>query len=142
MSSYMARSEDFEKKWYIIDGEGKTVGRLSTKIARLLRGKEKPQFTPHADIGDFVIVVNADKVKFTGKKWEQKKYYWHTGYPGGIKSITANDLAKKKPEEILRKAVWGMLPKNKMQDKLISRLKLYTGTEHPHVSQQPENLEV
>lgn len=142
MSSYMARSEDFEKKWYIIDGEGKTVGRLSTKIARLLRGKEKPQFTPHADIGDFVIVVNADKVKFTGKKWEQKKYYWHTGYPGGIKSITANDLARKKPEEILRKAVWGMLPKNKMQDKLISRLKVYTGTEHPHVSQQPENLEV
>jgi len=142
MSSYMARSEDFEKKWYIIDGEGKTVGRLSTKIARLLRGKEKPQFTPHADIGDFVIVVNADKVKFTGKKWEQKKYYWHTGYPGGIKSITAGDLAKKKPEEILRKAVWGMLPKNKMQDKLISRLKVYTGTEHPHVSQQPENLEV
>lgn len=142
MSSYMARSEDFEKKWYIIDGEGKTVGRLSTKIARLLRGKEKPQFTPHADIGDFVIVVNADKVKFTGKKWEQKKYYWHTGYPGGIKSITAEDLAKKKPEEIVRKAVWGMLPKNKMQDKLISRLKVYTGTEHPHVSQQPENLEV
>ncbi|MCL4244974.1 MAG: 50S ribosomal protein L13 [Candidatus Dadabacteria bacterium] len=142
MSSYMARSEDFEKKWYVIDGEGKTVGRLSTKIARILRGKEKPQFTPHADIGDFVIVVNADKVKFTGKKWEQKKYYWHTGYPGGIKSITADDLMKKKPGEIIRKAVWGMLPKNKMQDKLISRLKVYTGTEHPHVSQQPENLEV
>ncbi|MGD9652486.1 MAG: 50S ribosomal protein L13, partial [Candidatus Dadabacteria bacterium] len=101
-----------------------------------------PQFTPHADIGDFVIVVNADKVKFTGKKWEQKKYYWHTGYPGGIKSITADDLMKKKPGEILRKAVWGMLPKNKMQDKLISRLKVYTGNEHPHVSQQPENLEV
>lgn len=142
MSSYMARSEDFEKKWYIIDGEGKTVGRISTKIAMILRGKDKPQFTPHADIGDFVIVVNADKVKFTGKKWEQKKYYWHTGYPGGIKSITADDLMKKKPGEIIRKAVWGMLPKNKMQDKLISRLKVYTGNEHPHVSQQPENLEV
>ncbi len=142
MSSYMARSEDFEKKWYIIDGEGKTVGRLSTKIAMILRGKDKPQFTPHADIGDFVIVVNADKVKFTGKKWEQKKYYWHTGYPGGIKSITADDLMKKKPGEIIRKAVWGMLPKNKMQDKLISRLKVYAGNEHPHVSQQPENLEV
>ncbi len=142
MSSYMARSEDFEKKWYIIDGEGKTVGRISTKIAMILRGKDKPQFTPHADIGDFVIVVNADKVKFTGKKWEQKKYYWHTGYPGGIKSITADDLMKKKPGEILRKAVWGMLPKNKMQDKLISRLKVYAGNEHPHVSQQPENLEV
>ncbi len=142
MSSYMARSEDFEKKWYIIDGEGKTVGRLSTKIAMILRGKDKPQFTPHADIGDFVIVVNADKVKFTGKKWEQKKYYWHTGYPGGIKSITADDLMKKKPGEIIRKAVWGMLPKNKMQDKLISRLKVYAGNDHPHVSQQPENLEV
>ena len=142
MSSYMARSEDFEKKWYVIDGEGKTVGRLSTRIATILRGKDKPQCTPHADIGDFVIVVNADKVKFTGKKWEQKKYYWHTGYPGGIKSITADDLMKKKPGEIIRKAVWGMLPKNKMQDKLISRLKVYTGTEHPHVSQQPENLEV
>ncbi|MCA9809303.1 MAG: 50S ribosomal protein L13 [Thermodesulfobacteriota bacterium] len=142
MSSYMARSEDFEKKWYIIDGEGKTVGRISTKIAMILRGKDKPQFTPHADIGDFVIVVNADKVKFTGKKWEQKKYYWHTGYPGGIKSITADDLMKKKPGEIIRKAVWGMLPKNKMQDKLISRLKVYAGNEHPHVSQQPENLEV
>ena len=142
MSSYMARSEDFEKKWYIIDGEGKTVGRLSTTIATILRGKDKPQFTPHADIGDFVIVVNADKVKFTGKKWEQKKYYWHTGYPGGIKSITADDLMKKKPGEIIRKAVWGMLPKNKMQDKLISRLKVYAGNEHPHVSQQPENLEV
>ena len=142
MSSYMARSEDFEKKWYIIDGEGKTVGRLSTTIATILRGKDKPQFTPHADIGDFVIVVNADKVKFTGKKWEQKKYYWHTGYPGGIKSITAEDLVKKKPGEIIRKAVWGMLPKNKMQDKLISRLKVYAGNEHPHVSQQPENLEV
>lgn len=142
MSSYMARSEDFEKKWYVIDGEGKTVGRLSTKIASILRGKDKPQFTPHADIGDFIIVVNADKVKFTGKKWEQKKYYWHTGYPGGIKSITADDLAKKKPGEIIRKAVWGMLPKNKMQDKLISRLKVYAGNEHPHVSQQPENLEV
>lgn len=142
MKTYMARSEDIEKKWYVIDGDGKTVGRLSTKIARILRGKEKPQFTPHADTGDFVIVVNADKLKFTGKKWEQKRYYWHTGYPGGIKSITAEELSKKKPEEILKKAVWGMLPKNKWQDKLISRLKIYTGSEHPHVSQQPENLEV
>ena len=85
MKTYMARSEDIDKKWYLIDGEGKTVGRIATKIANLLRGKEKPQFTPHADTGDFVIVVNADKLKFTGKKWEQKNYYWHTGYPGGIK---------------------------------------------------------
>ena len=142
MKTYMARSEDFDKKWYLIDGEGKTVGRLSSKIARILRGKEKPQFTPHADIGDFVIVVNADKLKFTGKKWENKRYYWHTGHPGGIKSIAANDLAEKKPEEILKKAVWGMLPKNRWQKKLITRLKIYTGNDHPHSPQQPESLEV
>lgn len=142
MKTYMARSEDIEKKWYLIDGEGKTVGRVATKIANLLRGKEKPQFTPHADTGDFVIVVNADKMKLTGKKWEQKTYYWHTGYPGGIKSITAEDLVKKHPEDILKKAVWGMLPKNKWQKKLITRLKIYAGNEHPHAPQQPENLEV
>lgn len=142
MKTYMARSEDIDKKWYLIDGEGKTVGRLATKIARLLRGKEKPEFTPHADIGDFVIVVNADKVKFTGNKWNQKTYYRHTGHPGGIKSITAQDMLEKNPEEILKKAVWGMLPKNKWQKKLITRLKIYTGNEHPHAPQQPENLEV
>jgi len=142
MKTYMARSEDIEKKWYLIDGEGKTVGRVATKIANLLRGKEKPQFTPHADTGDFVIVVNADKLKFTGKKWDQKTYYWHTGYPGGIKSISAESLAKKHPEDILKKAVWGMLPKNKWQKKLITRLKIYAGNEHPHAPQQPENLEV
>ena len=142
MKTYMARSEDVEKKWYIIDGDGKTVGRLSSKIARILRGKEKPQFTPHADIGDFVIVVNADKLKFTGKKWENKKYYWHTGHPGGIKSIAADDLSGKKPEEILKKAVWGMLPKNRWQKKLITRLKIYTGRAHPHSPQKPETLEV
>ena len=142
MKTYMARSEDIEKRWYLIDGEGKTVGRVATKIAALLRGKEKPQFTPHADTGDFVIVVNADKVNFTGKKWEQKKYYWHTGYPGGIKSINAADLSKKHPEDIIKKAVWGMLPKNKWQKKLITRLKIYTGKEHPHAPQKPETLEV
>jgi large subunit ribosomal protein L13 len=142
MKTYMARSGDFDKKWFLIDGEGKTVGRLSSKIARILRGKEKPQFTPHADIGDFVIVVNADKLKFTGKKWENKKYYWHTGHPGGIRSIPADDLAGQKPEEILKKAVWGMLPKNRWQKKLITRLKIYTGNEHPHSPQKPETLEV
>ena len=138
----MARSEDFEKKWFLIDGEGKTLGRLSTKIARILRGKEKAQFTPHADIGDFVIVVNADKLKLTGNKLEDKRYYWHTGHPGWIKSIAAEDLSKKKPREILKKAVWGMLPKNRWQKKLITRLKIYTGTEHPHAPQKPETLEV
>ena len=142
MKTYMAKSNDIEKKWYVIDGEGKTVGRVATKIAGLLRGKEKPEFTPHADMGDFVIVVNADKLNFTGKKWEQKRYYWHTGYPGGIKSITAGDLSQKHPEDIIKKAVWGMLPKNKWQKKLINRLKIYSGNEHPHAPQKPETLEV
>ncbi|MCH8013284.1 MAG: 50S ribosomal protein L13 [Candidatus Dadabacteria bacterium] len=142
MKTYMARSEDFVKKWYLIDGEGKTVGRLATRIATILRGKGKPQFTPHADIGDFVIVVNAEKLKFTGDKWNQKTYYRHTHYPGGIKSITAGDLLKTKPHEIIEKAVWGMLPKNKWQKKLIARLKVYAGSEHPHAPQQPETLEV
>ena len=142
MKTYMAKSEGVEKKWYVIDGEGKTVGRVSSKIARILRGKEKPQFTPHADIGDFVIVINAEKLKFTGKKWEEKRYYWHTGHPGGIKSIAAGDLSDRKPREILRKAVWGMLPKNRWQKTLITRLKIYTGNEHPHSPQKPETLEV
>jgi len=142
MKTYMAKSEGVEKKWFLIDGEGKTVGRVSTKIAGLLRGKEKPEFTPHADIGDFVIVINADKMKFTGKKWEDKRYYWHTGHPGGIKSIPAGDLSSRKPGEILKKAVWGMLPKNKWQKKLITRVKIYTGNEHPHSPQKPETLEV
>jgi len=142
MKSYMARTEDFNKKWYLIDGEGKTVGRIATKIANILRGKDKPQYTPHADIGDFVIVVNADKLHFTGDKWNQKKYYRHTNHPGGIREIKASDLLETKPNEIIEKAVWGMLPKNKWQKKLITRLKVYAGNEHPHAPQQPETLEV
>ena len=131
-----------EKKWHIVDADGKTVGRLATKVAMTLMGKDKPQFTPHADSGDFVIVVNAEKVNFTGKKWNQKTYYRHTGYPGGLKSITAENLLKLKPQEIIKKAVWGMLPKNKWQDRLIKRLKIYTGHDHPHKAQEPELLEV
>ena len=142
MKTYMAKSGDVAKKWFLIDGEGKTVGRVSTKIARILRGKDKPQFTPHADIGDFVVVINADKMKLTGNKWQDKRYYWHTGHPGGIKSIAAQDLANRKPREILKKAVWGMLPKNRWQKTLITRLKIYTGNEHPHSPQKPETLEV
>jgi large subunit ribosomal protein L13 len=142
MKTYMARDVDIKKKWHIVDAEGKTVGRLATKVAMTLMGKDKPQFTPHADSGDFVIVVNAEKVNFTGKKWNQKTYYRHTGYPGGLKSITAENLLKLKPEEIIKKAVWGMLPKNKWQDRLIKRLKIYTGNDHPHKAQEPELLEV
>ncbi len=142
MKTYMAKSEDFNKKWFLIDGEGKTVGRLATRIANILRGKDKPQYTPHADIGDFVIVVNAEKLHFSGDKWNQKTYYRHTEYPGGIKSTNASELLETNPEQIIEKAVWGMLPKNKWQKKLISRLKVYVGNEHPHSSQQPETLEV
>ena len=142
MKTYMARDADIEKKWHIVDAEGKTVGRLATKVAMMLMGKDKPQFTPHADSGDFVIVVNAEKVSFTGKKWNQKAYYSHSGYPGGLKSITAENLLKVKPEEIIRKAVRGMLPKNKWQNRLIKRLKIYTGNTHPHEAQEPEVLEV
>ena len=138
----MAKNEEMQKKWYLIDAKGKTVGRIATKIATILRGKGKPYFTPHADNGDFVIVVNVDGVKFTGKKFDNKTYYWHTGYPGGLKSITANKLYEKAPDEILRKAVWGMLPKNKWQKKLIKRLKLYSGDKHSHSAQKPEVLEV
>ena len=142
MKTYMAKDADVKKKWHIVDAEGKAVGRLATKVAMTLMGKDKPQFTSHADSGDFVIVVNAEKVNFTGKKWSQKKYYRHTGYPGGLKSITAEDLRKKNPEEIIRKAVWGMLPKNKWQNRLIKRLKVYGGNDHPHKAQEPEVLEV
>lgn len=142
MKTYMARTQDFEKKWYLIDGEGKTVGRLATTIANILRGKNKPQYTPHADIGDYVVVVNADKLHFTGDKWNQKTYYRHTNHPGGIKETKASDLLETQPDEIIKKAVWGMLPKNKWQPKLLTRLKVYAGTEHPHAPQQPESLEV
>lgn len=142
MKTYMARTEDIPKKWYVIDAEGKTVGRIATKIAMVLRGKVKPEFTPHADTGDFVVVVNADKAGFTGKKEEQKIYYRHSQYPGGLKTIKAEKLRKEKPEQILQKAVWGMLPKNKWQKKLITRLKVYSGDTHPHEAQKPEALEV
>ena len=111
-------------------------------MALILRGKGKPQFTPHSDIGDFVVIVNADKATFSGRKWEQKTYYSHSHYPGGLKSVTADKLAEKKPGEIIRKAVWGMLPKTKWQKKLIQRMKVYVGDKHPHTAQNPEVLEV
>ncbi len=142
MKSYMARSCDFDKKWYLIDARGKPVGRLASKVVSILRGKGKPQFTPHSDIGDFVVIVNADKTTFTGKKLEHKTYYRHSHYPGGLKSVTAGKLVEKKPEEIIRKAVWGMLPKNRWQKKLIQRIKIYVGDKHPHTAQKPEVLEV
>ena len=142
MKSYMAKNGEVEQKWYLLDAKDQTVGRLATKVAVLLRGKHKPQFTPHADIGDFVIVVNADKVRFSGKKWTQKTYYRYTSYPGGLRSNTAEELRETEPEGILRKAVWGMLPKTRWQNTLIGRLKVYSGDNHPHSAQQPQVLEV
>ena len=142
MKTFMAKKEEIEKKWYIVDASDKVVGRLATKIATILRGKHKPIYTPHVDTGDFVIVVNAGKVKFTGNKLNKKKYYKHTGYMGGLKETTAKEMLEKKPEEVIRHAVKGMLPKNRLGRKLLKKLKIYRGEEHPHQAQQPEKLEI
>ncbi len=137
----MAKAEEAKRNWVLVDAEGKILGRMAAEIAAILRGKTKPVYTPHVDAGDFVVVINADKVALTGRKWSQKMYYHHSGYPGGIKSISAEKLRQKKPEEIIRKAVWGMLPKNRLGRKLIKKLKVYAGPDHPHVAQRPEPLE-
>ncbi|NMB12196.1 MAG: 50S ribosomal protein L13 [Firmicutes bacterium] len=140
--TYMARPADIERNWYVVDAEGKVLGRLAAEIATIIRGKHKPQFTPHMDTGDFVIVINAEKVKLTGKKREQKTYYWHTGYPGGLRSQTVDVLLEKKPEEVIRKAVWGMMPKNSLSRNQMKKLKVYAGPEHPHMAQMPQPLNV
>ncbi|CAN5661352.1 50S ribosomal protein L13 [soil metagenome] len=142
MKSYMARPQQVERKWYVIDAEGQTLGRLASEIARLLRGKTKPQYTPHVDTGDFVIVVNADKVSVSGRKAEQKLYRRHTGYPGGLKEVTYEQMMDRKPAEILRKAVYGMMPKTRLARQQFRKLKIYAGTEHPHEAQTPEPYEV
>jgi len=134
----MIKAEEAERNWVLINVDGKVLGKVAVEIASILRGKKKPVYTPHMDAGDFVVVVNAEKVALTGNKWSQKTYYHHSGYPGGIKGITAEKLLEKKPEEIIRKAVWGMLPKNKLGRKLIKKLKVYAGSEHPHEAQKPE----
>jgi len=140
LKTYSAKPGEVERNWYVVDAEDMVLGRLATRIASVLRGKHKAQFTPHVDAGDFVIVVNADKVKLTGNKLDDKNYYWHTGYPGGIKSRTAREMLAKKPEEVFRRAVWGMLPKNRLGRKLITKLKVYPGSEHPHAAQKPQPL--
>ncbi len=132
------KPDEVEKGWVLIDAEGKILGKMATEIAAILRGKTKPTYAPHMDVGDFVVVVNAEKVELTGRKWSQKMYYHHSGYPGGIKSISAEKLRQKRPEDIIRKAVWGMLPKNRLGRKLIKKLKVYAGPEHPHGAQKPE----
>ncbi|MDI3546800.1 MAG: large subunit ribosomal protein [Halanaerobiales bacterium] len=142
MSTYIAKPNEVERKWYVVDAAGQTLGRLATRIAEVLRGKHKPTFTPHVDTGDYVIVVNAEKVKLTGNKWEQKKYYRHSGYPGGLKETPYNKLVEKKPELIIEKAVRGMIPHNKLGRKIMKKLKVYAGPEHPHQAQQPEVMEL
>ncbi len=141
MNTYFAKKEAFtDRKWVVIDAEGKVLGRLVTEIANILRGKNKPVYTPHVDTGDFVVVINAAKVKLTGKKWEQKVYYRHSGYIGGLKSLTAKEMLEKKPEELIRHAVKGMLPKNRLGRKIFKKLNVYEGSEHPHEAQQPTPL--
>ena len=136
----MAKKGEIQRKWHLIDANGKTLGRLASRVATLLRGKHKPTFTPHVDTGDFVVVVNAGKVALTGKKWKEKLYIHHSGYPGGLKSISAEKLKEKKPRRLITMAVQGMLPKNKLGRKLLKKLKVYDGQAHPHQAQQPEVL--
>ena len=142
MKSYMARPLEVERKWYVVDAEGKHLGRLATEIVRVLRGKNKPQYTPHVDVGDFVVVVNADKVAVTGRKAQQRVYRRHSGYPGGMKETSYEQMLARKPTEVLRKAVYGMMPKTRLARKQFKKLKIYAGPEHPHSAQDPQTLEV
>jgi len=142
MSTYSAKKGEIERSWYLVDAENKVLGRLATKIATVLRGKHKPVFTPHVDTGDFVIVINAEKVHLTGRKMENKLYYRHSGYPGGLKVTSAEEMLKKKPGNLIKLAVRGMLPKNKLGRKQINKLKVYSGSDHPHKAQMPELLKI
>jgi len=142
MGTYMAKKENVEHKWFVIDATDKALGRLSSRIAEILQGKHKVIYTPHVDTGDYVVVINAEKIKLTGNKWNQKMYYHHSQYPGGLKKMTYKELLEKKPELIIEKAVKGMVPHNKLGDKMIKKLKVYTGPDHPHEAQQPEELNI
>lgn len=141
MRTYMPKETDIKKNWYLVDAEEMILGRLASKIAQILSGKNKPIYTPHLDVGDFVVVINAEKVKVTGKKKEKKIYYHYSGYPGGMKETTYEELLKKKPTMIIQEAVRGMLPKNKLGRKMLKKLKIYAGKEHPHQAQNPEKIE-
>ncbi|QYR22207.1 50S ribosomal protein L13 [Paenibacillus sp. sptzw28] len=141
-TTYMAKPNEVERKWYVIDAEGKTLGRLASEAASLIRGKHKPEFTPHVDTGDFVVVINAEKIVLTGKKLQNKMYYRHSMYPGGLKVTSAQDMIKNKPIRVLEQAIYGMLPKNRLGDKMKMKLKVYAGSEHPHQAQNPEVYEL
>lgn len=140
--SYLAKNEEVERKWYVVDATGMSLGRLAAQVAKVLQGKHKPTYTPHVDTGDYVIVINAEKIVLTGKKWTQKKYYRHTGYPGGIKEQTAKEILEKYPERLIEKAVKGMLPKTTLGRHMFKKLKVYSGSNHPHEAQKPEKLEL
>lgn len=142
MTTYMASPNNIERKWYVIDATDKTLGRLATEVATLLRGKHKPIYTPHVDTGDHVIVINAEKVRLTGRKLSQKKYVYHTGYPGGLKTIDYQTLLKTKPERAIEAAVRGMIPHNRLGNKMFKKLKVYRGSDHPHQAQKPEVWEL
>lgn len=142
MSTEVAKEQDVKRDWFVVDLEDVVLGRAATEIARVLRGKHKPIYTPSVDTGDFVIVLNADKIRLTGNKLADKMYYHHTGYPGGIKEINAEKLLEKKPEMLVQAAVKGMLPKNKLGRKMFSKLKVYAGGEHPHAAQKPQELKL
>jgi large subunit ribosomal protein L13 len=142
MKTYSAKAETVQRDWYVVDAEGKTLGRLATEIASRLRGKHKPEFTPHVDTGDYIVVVNAEKVAVTGNKATKKIYYSHTEYPGGIKDISFKDLIEKAPERVIQSAVKGMLPRGPLGREMFRKLKIYVGSEHPHTAQQPQQLDV
>ena len=142
MKTYHTPVKEIERKWYVVDADGKVLGRLASEIATRLRGKHKPNYSPHMDVGDFIVVVNAEKVKLTGNKLEDKMYYHHSGYIGGLKEKTAKELLEKKPEELLKSAVKGMLTKNTLGRQQFSKLKVYAGSDHPHAAQQPEQLDI
>jgi large subunit ribosomal protein L13 len=142
VKTYVATPSDRERNWLLVDAEGQTLGRLATRIADALRGKRKPEYTPHVDTGDFVIVVNAEKIRVTGDKLHSKVYWRHSGYPGGIRSRTLEEMLARRPEEVIRKAVKGMLPRNRLARAQLRKLKVYAGPEHPHQAQQPQAMEI
>ena len=142
MKTYVATPQDRERNWVLVDADGQNLGRLATQLADLLRGKRKPTYTPHCDVGDFVVVINAEQVSVTGNKRTEKLYHRHSGYPGGLKSRTLNEMLERRPEEVIRLAVKGMLPRNRLARKQITKLKIYAGPEHPHAAQKPEPLEI
>jgi large subunit ribosomal protein L13 len=142
IKTYTPKLEEIQREWFVVDAKDQTLGRLASQIAHLLRGKHKPMFSPHMDVGDYVIVINCDKVRVTGRKLDQKRYYWHSGYPGGIKSRTLREQMDRYPERVIEAAVRGMLPKNSLGRKMIKKLKIYQGDSHPHEAQKPKVFEL